>query len=375
MKNISLFISMLFILNACKNTTPEQETPENPGNDNSVVLTDAQFKNADIATAQLTQKNIGTVIKLNGKIDVPPQNLVSVNAPLGGYLIKSGLLPGMRVKKGEVIATLQDQQYVQIQQDYLTAKSKLHFAELEFTRQKDLNQSKASSDKVTQLAESEVSNLRITVNALSEKLKLININPNHLSVNKISKSINILSTITGFVSKVNINIGKYIAPSEVMFELIDPSDIHLNLNVYDTNIAQLAIGQKVTAYSNAAPNKKYECKIILINKEINSNGNTEVHCHFVKYDNALLPGMYMNAEIETTSGLANALPELSIVTFEGKDYVFIETVKQQYEMAEVKVGVKENGYLEILNPKRFKNKKIVTQGAYVLLMKMKNKEE
>lgn len=375
MKNISLFISMLLILNACKNTTQEQAVTEKPVNENSVTLTDAQFKNANIAIGELTQKNIAAVIKLNGKIDVPPQNLVSVNAPLGGYLINSKLLPGMLVRKGEVIAILQDQQYVQLQQDYLMAKSKLHFAELEFARQKDLNESKASSDKITQLAESEANNLRITVNALSEKLKLININPNHLSANKISKSISILSTITGFVSKVNINVGKYIAPGEVMFELIDPSDIHLNLSVYDTNIAQLAIGQKVIAYSNAAPNKKYECKIILINKDINSNGNTEVHCHFVKYDKYLLPGMYMNAEIDTTSGLANALPELSIVTFEGKDYVFTQTTKQQYEMKEVTLGAKENGYLEILNPEKFKNKKIVTNGAYTLLMKMKNKEE
>lgn len=375
MKNISLFISMLFIVNACKNTTAEQEIKQKPVNENSVVLTDAQFKNAGIATAELTQKNIAVVIKLNGKIDVPPQNLVSVSAPMGGYLINSKLLPGMLVKKGEVIAALQDQQYVQLQQDYLMTKSRLHFAELEFARQKDLNQSKASSDKITQLAESEVSNLRITLNALSEKLKLININPKNLSANKISKSITIVSAITGFVSKVNINTGKYISPGEVMFELINPNDIHLNLNVYDTNIAQLVIGQKVTAYSNAAPDKKYECKIILINKDINSNGNTEVHCHFVKYDKYLLPGMYMNAEIETASGLANAVPELSVVNFESKDYVFTETGKQHYEMTEIIVGTKENGYLEILNPEKLKNKKIVTNGAYTLLMKMKNKEE
>jgi cobalt-zinc-cadmium efflux system membrane fusion protein len=375
MKNISLFISMLFILNACKNTIEEQAVTEKPVNENNVILTDAQFKNANIATALLTEKNIATVIKLNGTLDVPPQNLVSVNAPLGGYLINSKLLPGMLVKKGEVIATLQDQQYVQLQQDYLMAKSKLHFAEMEYARQKDLNQFKASSDKATQLAESEVSNLHIMVNAFSEKLKLININPNHLSANKISKSIGIVSTINGFVSKVNINVGKYISPGELMFELIDPSDIHLNLTVFDKNIAQLAIGQKVIAYSNAEPNKKYECKIILINRDINSNGNTQVHCHFLKYDKYLLPGMYMNAEIETTAALTNALPELSIVNFESKDYVFIETAKQQYQMTEATIGAKENGYLEILNPEKLKNKKLVTNGAYTLLMKMKNKEE
>ncbi|PXY39150.1 efflux transporter periplasmic adaptor subunit [Flavobacterium cheongpyeongense] len=375
MKNISLLLSMLFILNGCKNITEKQEIKVKPERENSVTLTDAQFRNANITTTQLTQENIATTIKLNGKIDVPPQNLVSVNAPMGGYLVNSKLLPGMLVKKGEIIATLQDPQYIQLQQDYLMAKSKLHFAELEFSRQKDLNQTKASSDKVTQLAESEVNNLRITVNALSEKLKLINIKATNLSADKISKNIVILSTITGFVSKVNINIGKYIAPAEVMFELIDPDDIHLSLNVFDKDIAKLAIGQRVISYSNAAPNKKHECNIILINKDLNVTGNTQVHCHFKKYDKDLLPGMYMNAEIETTSGLVNALPELSIVNFESKEYVFIETKKQQYVMTAVSVGVKKNGYLEILNPEELKNKKIVRTGAYTLLMKMKNKEE
>jgi cobalt-zinc-cadmium efflux system membrane fusion protein len=100
-----------------------------------------------------------------------------------------------------------------------------------------------------------------------------------------------------------------------------------------------------------------------------------VHCHFLKYDKYLLPGMYMNAEIETTAALTNALPELSIVNFESKDYVFIETAKQQYQMTEVTLGAKENGYLEILNPEKLKNKKLVTNGAYTLLMKMKNKEK
>lgn len=101
MKNISLFLSMLFIVNACKNTTEKQEIKQKPVDQNSVILTDAQFKNASIETVELTRKDIATVIKLNGKIDVPPQNLISVNAPLGGYLIKSKLLPGMLVKKAK----------------------------------------------------------------------------------------------------------------------------------------------------------------------------------------------------------------------------------------------------------------------------------
>ncbi len=375
MKKILIVAGTFLMLAACKNPTEEQHAPQAAITTNTVVLTKAQLQNAAIETSRLSEKNIATVLKLNGKIDVPPQNLISVSAPLGGYLVKTKLLPGMPVRKGEVIAILQDEQYVQLQQDYLTARSKLHFAGLEYNRQKGLNESKAASDKVTQQAEAELANLRIMVSALSEKLKLININPENLSSGKISKSISVISTITGFVSKVNINIGKYVSPGDVMFELINPDDLHLNLNVYDKDVAKLAIGQKVSAYSNAQPDKKYQCEIILISKDISNNGSTEVHCHFEQYDKGLLPGMYMNAEVETLADMANAVPESAVVSFEGKDYVFIQTAAQHYEMIAITTGTKENGYIALTDAASLKNKAIVTKGAYTLLMKLKNKEE
>ena len=343
--------------------------------ENEVVLTDSQMKNAEIEIISMSEKSISSILKINGKIDVPPQNLVSVSVPLGGYLKSTKLLPGMHVKKGEVIAVMEDQQYIQLQQDYLVSKAKLSYAEKESSRQNDLNQSQASSDKVTQLAQAEVSSLRAMTNGLAEKLRLININPNTISASKISQKINILATINGYVSKVNVNIGKYISPSEVLFELINPTDIHLNIKVYEKDVAKLKIGQKIIAYTNAEPNKKHKCEIILISKDVTPDGTSEVHCHFEDYDKTLLPGMYMNAEVEIKSSSSNALPEESIVSFEGKDYVYIEIAKQKYQMQEIQIGEKENNFVQILNVENLKNKKIVSKGAYTLLMKMKNTEE
>lgn len=375
MKNIVLLFSILMILSACKSTPDELQTPDSPVSQNTVSLTGAQLQNAGLKTARLSEKNMATVLKLNGKIDVPPQNLVSVSAPMGGYLVHTKLLPGMPVKKGEVIATLQDAQYVQMQQDYLAAKSKLYFAGLEYSRQKSLNESKASSDKVTQQAEAEMAGLRITLSALSEKLKLININPDKLSSGKISSTINIISAINGFVSRVNVNIGKYISTADVMFELVNPADIHLTLMVFDKDVAKLSIGQKLLAYSNAAPDIKYQCSIILISRDINTDGSTEVHCHFEQYNKNLLPGMYMNAEVEILAGGVPAIPVSAIVSFEGKDYVFIQAGKQQYKMLAVTTGTKENGFIALIDTEQLNNKVIVTDGAYTLLMKLKNKEE
>ncbi|MBC7642847.1 MAG: efflux RND transporter periplasmic adaptor subunit [Flavobacterium sp.] len=372
-KNIFIIL-ILFLTISCKKEIQESKSDDKL-DENEVSLSDAQMRNANIETSLMFEKNILSVLKLNGKIDVPPQNLVSVSVPLGGYLRSTKLLPGMHVLKGEVIAVMEDQQYIQLQQDYLVSKAKLVYAEKESSRQNDLNQSQASSDKTTQLAQAEVSSLRAMTNGLAEKLRLININPNAISATRISQKINILATINGYVSKVNVNIGKYISPSEVLFELINPTDIHLNIRVFEKDVAKLKIGQKIVAYTNFEPNKKHQCEIILISKDIASDGATEVHCHFEDYDKTLLPGMYMNAEAEIKSTNSDALPEESVVSFEGKEYIYIEIAKQKYKMVEVQIGEKENNFVQILNVDQLKDKKIVSKGAYTLLMKMKNTEE
>jgi membrane fusion protein, heavy metal efflux system len=369
-----VFLAFSIIIFSCSKKT-ESENAEKVVNESQVGLTASQLKNAEIELGKIAGKEISSVIKLNGKIDVPPQNMVSVSAPMGGYLKSTKLLPGMHLKKGEIIAVLEDPQYIQLQQDYLLAKSKLNFAEMEYARQLELNKSQASSDKVTQMAQNEVNNQKIMMNALAEKLKIININPSHLSVDRISKSIFIYSAINGFVSKVNVNIGKYVNPSDVLFELIDPSDIHLNLKVYEKDIDKLVIGQKLLAYSNANPETKYNCEIILISHDINAEGIAEVHCHFEGHHTTLAPGMYMNAEIEVKSNSTQAINEEAIVNFEGKNYVFAQAENNNFEMTQVTLGVKENGFVEILNSKALQNKNIAIKGAYTLLMKLKNKSE
>ncbi len=376
MKNIFIFLLSVVLLTSCGNKTEEtnssQETIET-----TVDLTETQYKSAGIELGKLEKKEISSVLKLNGKIDVPPQNMVSVSTPFGGFLKSTKLLPGMHVKKGEIIANMEDQQYIQLQQEYLTIKSKLNFAENEYNRQKELNQSKASSDKVFQQTEMEYKTQKISLSALSEKLRLININPETLNESNLSRSINVYSSIDGFVSKVNVNIGKYVNPSDVLFELINPEDIHLNLTVFEKDLDKLSIGQKLLAYNNNQPDKKHPCEIILISQDLSADRGAEVHCHFEDYDKTLLPGMYMNAEVEIKQNNATAINDEAIVSHEGKDFIFISKNKLQFELVEIKKGGSENGFTELisLDGKDFSNFNIVTKGAYSLLMQLKNKSE
>ncbi|HCM32557.1 efflux RND transporter periplasmic adaptor subunit [Chryseobacterium sp.] len=370
----SLSIMGLLMFYKCKDhgkTEPTSATVSSK-DENIVTLTDAQLKNAPVATTVLSLQKISSVLKLNGMIDVPPQNLVSISIPLGGYLKSSNLLPGKPVSKGQMIAVIENPQFIQLQQDYLMAKSKNHFAQLDYNRQEILNQRQATSDKVMQQAQSEMNSQKILMNSLAQQLRLININPESLNSGSIQKSVPVYSSINGFVSKVNVNIGKYVNPSDVLFELINPDDIHLNLKVYEKDLVNLKKGQRFAAYTNTEPDKKYYGEILLISKDVSPGGWAEVHCHFEKYDQSLVPGMYMNADIETSTSFSNAVPEESIINFEGKDFVFVEEKKQTYRLTSVIVGETENGFVQIMNADDFKNKKIVIKNAYTLLMKLKN---
>ena len=374
MKNI-IFLSLILSLAGCAGNKNADEALSAPENTNSVTLTDAQIKNAGIVTGEVTRKEISTILKLNGIVDVPPQNMVSISAPLGGYLKSTTLLPGMHITKGDVIAVMEDQQYIQLQQDYLTAKARIGFLENEYHRQKDLNSSQASSDKVFQQAEADYRSQQVLMAALAEKLRLAGINVDQLNEKNISRSVNIYSPINGYVSKVDVNTGKYVSPTEVLFELVNPADIHLALKVFEKDLDKLFIGQKLVAYTNNDPGKKYPCEILLIGKDLTIERNTDVHCHFETYDKSLIPGTYMNAEIEVKKNDVYTLPEDAVVRFENKNYVFIKKRNNQFQMTEVNTGNTENGFIEILNAENFVSGELVIKGAYSILMSLKNKSE
>lgn len=375
MKQQFIVTVLLLTLLSCSNKETANEPVSNELSGSKITLTTAQLKNADLQMVKVEQRSISSILKLNGRIDVPPQNIVSISVPLGGYLKSTKLLPGMHVRKGEVIGIVEDQQYIQLQQDYLTAKARIGYLEAEYQRQKELNESKASSDKVYQQAEAEFRSQKVLISALSEKLKLAGINLTKLDETNITRSVPIYSPIDGYVSKVNVNIGKYVAPTDVLFELINPTDIHLALTVFEKDVPKLYVGQKLVAYTNNDPTNKHPCDILLIGKNLGDDRSTEVHCHFDDYDKTLIPGTYMNAEIEVKNKAAWVVAEESVVRFENKNYVFVKTTGNEYEMTEVQTGIIESGYVELMWGEKLQQKELVGKGAYTLLMGLKNKAE
>lgn len=368
-------LALAVSITACGSKKQEAADKKEEDNGSAVSVTEAQIKNAGIVIGSPQRKSIAAILTVNGTIDVPPQNMISVSFPLGGYLKSTSLLPGMHVNKGQVLAVLEDMQFIQLQQDYLTAKARLGFTEAEYTRQQELNASKASSDKIFQQAKADMEAQRILVKALQQKLSLLGIDTDKLNDSNLSKSVNLYSPINGFVSKVNVNMGKYTSPTDVLFELVNPEDIHLNLTVFEKDVARLSEGQKVMAYTNDKPGEKHEAEIILISRSLDENRAAEVHCHFEQYDKTLLPGMFMNADISVKSQNALAVPEEAVVRWQNEYYVFLSKGNNIFDMVKVKAGVADKGWIEISGENITETTQLVVKNAYSLLMKMKNSAE
>lgn len=372
MKIYSITILSLLLLVSCKEDKkePQNKTEVNP--ENSITLTNDQVKNAGLVVGNPEEKNVKGILELQGTVTVPPKSVVSVSIPLGGYIRKTDLMAGMHIRKGQLLAVVEDMQYIQLQQDYLTAKEKFQLAKSEYDRQKELNAKKASSDKLFEQTATEMQTQRIYMASLAQKLALLNINVKTLTASNISKTVAITSPINGLVSKVNVNVGKYIAPTDMLFELLEMSDIVLVMNAFEKDIHLLSVGQTVTAFTNAKRSKKYTAKIAYINQSLNDDRAAEVVCKVNQYDSALIPGLFINAEAEYQNEKAIAVPEDAVVRWQGKFFVFAVTGNNQYKMVAVEPGTTTDGFRQIKSSAIDKSSKIVTKNAYTLLMTFMN---
>ena len=397
MKNI---LVVLFLIISCLSCSKKEEEKEivnkhdsheehgsHEENESIVKLTKEQYETAGIETGSVSIRNLSNVVTANGNIDIPPQNLVSISAPMGGFVRKTDLLQGMNVKKGQLLAVVENPDFIQIQQDYLETESKLEYAQLEYKRQSDLGKENVNAQKTIQQSFSEVKIQKARLAGLKERLLTAGINIKSLSDGIIVNKASILSPINGSVTTVNVNLGKYVNPTDVMFEIVDTHHLHVELSVFENDIPKIKLGQLVRFTINSSPGKEHLAEVYLINQRINEDRTVRVHCHLTKDEPGLLPENFVKAIIETGANPMPSLPDQAIVDFEGKSYVFIQNggngAKKDskegltFEMKEITKGVSENGFSEVRFPAGFdgSGKQIVLKGTYALLSQLKNSGE
>ncbi len=379
---MGLITSMTSCTNGGKQVLQIKKTEVLP--EDIVELRADQIKLANIELGAIEMHSLGNILKVNGIVSVAPQNLATVCMPLGGFIKNTSLLPGKNVEKGQTLAVIENQDFVDIQQNYLEAKNKLVFAEADYNRHMDLYKNDVYSEQNVQQVTVDYKNLKAMVISLEQKLVLIGINPDQLSEDNISSNVNLVSPIKGFLKAVNVNIGKYVSPTDVLFEIVNSDKLFLELTLFEKDANMVASGQKIRFYINNET-EEHEAVISQTGKSVSDDKTFRVYATVTSSCKNVLPGMYVNAYIEESDSKVTSLPSEAVVSFDDKNYIFaFEKEKEEggkpfteYRMIEVKKGISGSGYTEIKVPEGFNinTTRIVTKGAYTLLSAKKNAGE
>jgi cobalt-zinc-cadmium efflux system membrane fusion protein len=363
-----------------------------PGNIKEVELNEAQFTGSKIEMGSFSQKNLSDVINANGYTELPPQNQADVSVYSTGIVKSIAVIEGQHVNKGQTIATIESPEFSRMQEAYLTSKSNLEYLKLEFERQKILSGEEVNSKKVFQQTKSNYEIEKAKFNSLKKQLAILNINPNGLA----TSTVQIKAPISGYVTEVNIKIGSTAEPGKPLLGIVDNSQLHVDLLVYEKDLFKVKPGQDVRFVLTNQDNSEITGKIFSVGKSFeNETKSVAVHADIDNQKQKLIPGMYVNALINIGEKSVNALPLEAIVKADGREFIFVleeghkeeaahvekeghdhrdgdkhgenEGKTYHFQRIEVKTGTTQLGYVEVkLLQKIDGNAKIVLKGAYYI---------
>jgi membrane fusion protein, heavy metal efflux system len=373
------------VLFSCTSKTEKEETDHEVLAENAIELNTEQYKIAGIQLGEIGRHSINNGIKVNGSINVTPQNIASVSAPLGGFIKNTSIVQGSAITKGQTLAIIENFAFIEIQQGYLETKSKFQFAEIEYTRHNELFKENVYSEKNVQQSETEFKTLKAQMRGLEQKLIFLGIDPAKLTEDKITGALPVFAPISGYVRTVNMNIGKYVNPADILCEIVNPENIVLELVVFEKDVQKVSAGQMVTFSTPNDPGKIYKATIYQAGKALDNDKTAMAYAKIEQPHGTLLSGMFVNAMIRTSSDEVAAVPEESVVQFNEKSYIFIFRGARQengktisdFVAIEVKKGATDQGFTEITLPAGFDllNVKVVVKGAYSVLSAWKNAGE
>lgn len=404
MKSILIIFFVIFsymLLSSCGNKSAsetankeEHAHEQEHANENTATLSEEQIKTIGIEFGKIERKELTNAIKANGILVVPNQNKAFVTPLYSGVVKSLNVQPGTLVKQGQVIATIVNPQLVQMQQQLQQVNTQISLSEIEVNRQKELVEGNAAPLKKLQQVETELSTLKTQRDGLQKQLSGIG------ASQTFSSAIAVKAPISGVISEVSVQLGSNVDVNAPIAEIINNSQLHLDLYVYEKDLAALRNNQIIhfTITNNAG--KEYDAEIFSIGAAFESGSKTiPVHAKVKGDKTGLIDGMSVTALISLDKSTVPAVPTNAIVNYQGNDYIFIvsgahaedehpsdsiikhtEDHKENadgvtFERIPVAKGKTDIGYSEITLLREIPaDAKIVTKGSFFILAKMTNIE-
>lgn len=399
---VGLFAATIIMIFGCQSDATENNNHEvdmhahddyDEPSEKVVELTKRQFELTDIKLGEFEMKNMSEVLNVNGYTKLPPHNQADVSVHVGGLIRSIKVLEGQYVKKGRTVATIESPEFAKLHQAYLSSKSKLTYLEQDFKRQELLRESEANTEKELQKIKSDLDVEKAQFKSLEQQLRLLHMNPK----GPTSTVVSIVAPISGHITDVMVKIGSAVMPNTPLFSIVDNSEMHVDLLVYEKDLYKVKLGQKLRFVLTNQSHTEINGTIFNIGKSFeNETKSVAVHAHIDDHEVALIPGMYINALIDVGTHKVATLPASAIVNDLGRKYIFVletnnhvhenheghdhektESDDQHFDFrrVEIKTGAEQLGSVEVNVMGVLKDSdKIVIDGSFYLQSHLQKSE-
>jgi len=366
-------LSLIAVLLACGDKTQSSDSQNQELNEGLIQVTTTQFNTNGMQLGSLEEKQFPVTITVNGMIDVPPQNRAVVSATMGGYIKTTPLLVGNTVTKGQKLVTIENPEFVTLQQDYMEVHQQLTYLKAEYDRQQTMRDENISSQKSFLMAESEYKSAVARHTGLERQLEMLHFSPAKVAEGTISSIASIYAPILGSITKVNITKGSYVSPATPILEIIDNDHIHLELSVFEKDIMKVKKGQEIDFKIPEASTESFKAEVHLVGSAMEENRTIKVHGHLRnESDNTFLTGMFVEADIITSSITEKAIPTRAVILVEGIPHVLVLVKKEgetfYFRSQEVSIKATGKDYLAVESKTAFAaDTQFLVKGGFGLL--------
>lgn len=343
-----------------------------------IHLTKEQIETMNIQFGDFSQIKINDFVKATGTLDLPPNAYASVSAKAEGFIKGSKkFVEGSYIKKGAVIGYLENPEFIQKQQTYLEVQAELTFLNQELARQQELVTANAGIEKKLQQLQSEVNSKTATIKGIAKQLAYLGFNTANLTPDNITERIAIVSPMSGYITSVNMHNGMYVTPQMELIEIVDENHLHLELDVFEKDIANVKKGQKISYTVPALGNEVFDADVYIVGKEFNTQNKTvRIHGHLEKQRPKFIKELFVEAKIWLNDQTVQALPEKAIIKDGDFSYIYVanDNTDDEIKFEPIKVipSNSDNGFRAVkLIDEMPDGMKIVTDGAYYVFAQSK----
>jgi membrane fusion protein, heavy metal efflux system len=295
---LALVALLLFSCNSGQNSekVSNNDSVSTKDTAKAVSTTPPDSANALDATTSATAKPNEVVF--HGTIVLSPEKHASVSVLMDGMIKHTSLLAGKYVRKGAIVASVVNQDFVDLQQTYLDSHAQVEFLRAEYQRQKTLASQKAASDKKLQQSKAEYLSMVSRLQASAVRLNLLGLNPGVILRNGIQPYLFVKAPVSGYVSNVSVNVGKYVHTGDALCEIIDKSSPMLKLTTYEKDITKLHVGSALQFKVNSMEEKTFNAVVVSVGQNVDPiNRSLEVYARVTSRNVLFRPGMYVSVRL------------------------------------------------------------------------------